>query len=96
LIGSSHQGRDGTLRRCLRAPELVRLSWGIEVYHRTTKSGCRIEDRRLDDTDSLETYLAIDPVVAWRTYRLTMVGRERIDIPCDQMLREEDWQMLNT
>ncbi|OGQ49972.1 MAG: hypothetical protein A3I10_03360 [Deltaproteobacteria bacterium RIFCSPLOWO2_02_FULL_57_26] len=51
--------------------------WGIEGYHRTIKSGCRIEDRRLDDTDSLEACLAIDLVVAWRVYWLTMVGRER-------------------
>jgi len=26
--------------------------WGIEVYHRTIKSGCRIEDRRLDDAQA--------------------------------------------
>jgi uncharacterized protein DUF4338/transposase-like protein len=40
--------------------------WGIEVYHRTLKSGCRIEDRRLEEADSLEACLAIDLVVAWR------------------------------
>jgi len=69
--------------------------WGIEVYHRTVKSGCRIEDRRLDDTDSLEACLAIDLVVAWRVYWLTMVGRERPDTPCDQILREEEWRVLS-
>jgi hypothetical protein len=78
----------------------VRLSWygrrwGIEVYHRTIKSGCRIEDRRLDDTDSLESCLAIDLVVAWRVYWLTMVGREKPDTPCDQILSEEEWQVLS-
>jgi len=25
--------------------------WGIEVYHRTVKSGCRIEDRRNYEAD---------------------------------------------
>ena len=69
--------------------------WGIEVYHRTIKSGCRIEDRRLNDTDSLETCLAIDLVVAWRIYWLTMAGRERPDTPCDQMLSEDEWQVLS-
>jgi hypothetical protein len=33
--------------------------------------------------------------VAWRIYWLTMVGRERPDTPCDQVLREEDWQVLS-
>jgi hypothetical protein len=69
--------------------------WGIEVYHRTIKSGCRIEDRRLDDTDSLEACLAIDLVVAWRVYWLTMLGREKPGTPCDQILREEEWHVLS-
>jgi len=68
--------------------------WGIEVYHRTVKSGCRIEDRRLDDADSLEGCLAIDLVVAWRIYALTMAGREKPDMPCDQFLSEEQWRVL--
>ena len=69
--------------------------WGIEVYHRVLKSGCRIEDRRLDDTDSLESCLAIDLVVAWRVYWMTMVGREKPDTPCDQILNEEEWHVLS-
>ena len=69
--------------------------WGIEVYHRTIKSGCRIEDRRLDDADSLEACLAIDLVVAWRVYWLTMVGREKPETPCDQILSKEEWHVLS-
>jgi len=69
--------------------------WGIEVYHRTLKSGCRIEDRRLADAQSLEACLAIDLVVAWRVYWLTMVGRQNPDSPCDQILSEEEWHVLS-
>jgi hypothetical protein len=69
--------------------------WGIEVYHRTMKSGCRIQDRRLDDADSLEACLAIDLVVAWRIYCLTMVGRERPEMPCDQFLSQQEWRVLS-
>ena len=69
--------------------------WGIEVYHRTLKSGCRIEDRRLADAQSLEACLAIDLVVAWRVYWLTMMGRQNPDSPCDQILSEEEWHVLS-
>jgi hypothetical protein len=69
--------------------------WGIEVYHRTIKSGCRIQDRRLDDAQSIETCLAIDLVVAWRVYWLTMVGRENPESPCDQILSEDEWRVLS-
>jgi hypothetical protein len=68
--------------------------WGIEVYHRTLKSGCRIEDRRLASTDRLEACLAIDCVVAWRIYWLTKQGRETPSIPCDEFLNEAEWQVL--
>ena len=68
--------------------------WGIEIYHRTLKSGCRIEDRRLGDADSLEACLAIDLVVAWRIYQLTKQGRETPDVPCSDYLREEEWKVL--
>lgn len=38
--------------------------WGIEVLHRTLKSGCRIEQRQLGRADRLGAALAIDLVVA--------------------------------
>ena len=38
--------------------------WGIELYHRVLKSGCRIEDRQLGNTNRLEACLGIDMVVA--------------------------------
>ena len=40
--------------------------WTIEVFHRTLKSGCRIENRQLGSANRLEACLAIDLVVAWR------------------------------
>ena len=69
--------------------------WGIEVYHRTIKSGCRIEDRRLDDAQSMQACLAIDLVVGWRVYWFTMVGREKPETPCNQILSEDEWHVLH-
>ena len=68
--------------------------WGIEIYHRTLKSGCRIEDRLLSHTDRLETCLAVDMVIAWRIYYLIKQGREIPDLPCSVFLKEEEWKIL--
>jgi len=68
--------------------------WGIEVYHRIIKSGCRIEDRQLGSADRLEACLAIDLVVAWRIYWLTQQGRETPNLPCDVFLSETEWKVL--
>lgn len=56
------------------------LRWGIEVYHRTLKSGCQVETRQLGNADSIEACLAIDMVVAWRIFHLTKLGRETPDV----------------
>jgi hypothetical protein len=68
--------------------------WGIEVFHRTLKSGCRIEDRQLGHADRLEACLAIDMVVAWRIYHLTKLGREVPDLPADVFFDEDECKVL--
>jgi hypothetical protein len=68
--------------------------WGIEVYHRTLKSGCRIRDRQLETADRLETCLGLDMVVAWRIYYLTMLGRETPMAPCTVFFNDIEWKAL--
>lgn len=70
--------------------------WGIEVYHRTLKSGCKIERRQLTSADKLEVCLAIDMVIAWRIYYLTKMGRETPDVPCTVFFDDYEWRALIT
>jgi len=57
--------------------------WGIEMFHRTLKSGCRVEDRQLGHGDHLQACLAIDMVTAWRIHHMTKLGREVPDLPAE-------------
>jgi len=68
--------------------------WGIEVLHRTLKSGCRIEQRQLGNAERLEACLAIDLVVAWRIYYLNKLGREVPQAPCTVYFEEAEWKAL--
>ena len=68
--------------------------WGIEIYHKTLKSGCKIEERQLGQAERIETCLAIDMVIAWRIYYLTKLGRETPDIPCSVFFEESEWKAL--
>jgi hypothetical protein len=70
------------------------LRWTIEVFHRTLKSGCKIENRQLGSASRLEACLAIDLVVAWRIHYLTKLGRETPDVPCSVYFEEAQWQAL--
>jgi len=74
--------------------EWYQARWGIEVYHRTLKSGCRIKNRQLQKTDHLEACLGVDMVVAWRVYHLTMLGRETPDLPCTVFFKDFEWKAL--
>ena len=68
--------------------------WGIEMYHRTLKSGCRIETRQLGTAERLEACIGVDMVVAWRIYHLTMLGRETPDVPCTVFFSDIEWKAL--
>ncbi len=70
--------------------------WGIEVYHKTLKSGCKVEQRQLRSADSIQACLAIDMVVAWRVYHLAKLGRETPDMPCTVFFEEAEWKALLT
>lgn len=70
--------------------------WGIEIFHKTLKSGCKIEERQLGDAATIEACLAIDLVVAWRVYHLTKLGREVPDVPCTVFFEEAEWKALAT
>jgi hypothetical protein len=70
------------------------IRWGIEVYHRTLKSGCNVEERQLGHADRIESCLAIDMVVAWRIFHLAKLGREIPDVPCTVFFEEAEWKAL--
>src|SRR5437867_13226876 len=58
------------------------LRFQIEVYHRTLKSGCKIEERQLGSAERIESCLGLDLLVAWRIVHLTKLGRETPQVPC--------------
>lgn len=66
--------------------------WNIEVFHRTLKSGCQIEERQLTTADRLEACLAIDMVLAWRILHLTWLGRAVPDMPCTVVFDDDQWK----
>jgi hypothetical protein len=68
--------------------------WGIEVWHKILKSGCRIEARQLATADRLQRCLVLYSVIAWRIVWATMLARALPDAPCTVLLDEEEWQAL--
>ena len=69
--------------------------WMIEVFHRTLKSGCRIEDRQLGTVARIENCLAIDMMVAVRIMHLTWLSRTQPKLPCTIYFEDNQWKALS-
>lgn len=68
--------------------------WGIEVWHKVLKSGCRIEARQLEKAERLIRCLTLYSVIAWRIVYATMLARVAPALPCTVLLDDEEWQGL--
>ena len=68
--------------------------WGIEIWHKILKSGCRIESRQLGTALRLERCLATFSVIAWHIHYATLLARVAPDLPCTILLEDTEWQAL--
>jgi hypothetical protein len=78
----------------LECLEWYACRWGIEVWHKVLKSGCRIEERQLETAERLERCLTLYSVIAWRIMYATMLARAVPEAPCTILLDEDEWQAL--
>jgi hypothetical protein len=70
--------------------------WGIEIYFRILKSGCKVEESQLETAERFLPYLALCMIVAWRVHYVMMLGRECPDLPCDVAFDEDEWKSVYT
>lgn len=68
------------------------IRWLIEVFFRTLKSGCRVEERRFKEIERFERCLAVYMVVAWRTLYACRLGRELPDLSCEAVFEPDEWR----
>ena len=70
------------------------VRWMVEVYFRTLKMGCRIEERRFENTDRLLVCLAVYMIVAWRVLYLCRLGRSFPDLDCEAVFEPSEWKAV--
>ena len=70
------------------------IRWMIEVFFRTLKSGCRVEERRFERLDRLERCVAVYLIVTWRTLFVCRLGREFPDLSCEAVFEPEEWKAV--
>lgn len=68
--------------------------WGIEVFHKTLKSGCGAEQRQLGTREGLERVLIVDAVVAWRVMAIKQAARTQGQSPASKWFTQVECQVL--
>jgi hypothetical protein len=68
--------------------------WMVEVLFKTSKSGCRVEERRFEHIDRLLPCLAVYLIVSRRTLYVCRLGREFPEIDCEAVFEPSEWQSV--
>jgi hypothetical protein len=77
-----------------RVVEHYCVRWQIEVYFRTLKSGCRIEERYFERLGRLTNCLAVYSIVAWKILYLCRLSRDCPDLDCEVIFSPSEWQAV--
>jgi hypothetical protein len=83
-----------TLQDALQAIQWYAYRWTIERFHFVLKSGCKIEQRQLEDAQRMERAISTFSIVAWRLLWMTLQARETPEVPCTAILAESEWKAL--
>ena len=70
------------------------IRWQIEIYFRTLKSGCRIENRQFETLDRIVNCLAVYSIIAWKIMYLCRLGRACPDLDCEIIFEPSEWKSV--
>jgi hypothetical protein len=70
------------------------IRWQIEVYFKTLKSGCRIEERYFERIGPLLNCVAVYAIVAWKILYLCRLSKECPDLDCEVVFEPNEWKAV--
>jgi hypothetical protein len=68
--------------------------WQIEIFFRTLKSGCRVEERQFETLDRMLNCVSVYSIIAWRIMYLCRLGRECPDLNCEVVFEPCEWKSV--
>ena len=69
--------------------------WGIEVWHKVLKSGCKVEACLLETADRLKRFLTLFSVIGFRVMHITFFARVQPDAPGTDLFSGEEVDTLH-
>jgi hypothetical protein len=68
--------------------------WMVELFHKSLKSGCKIEDCQLEGGMRISRFIALVSIIAHRVLELTYLYRLKPKLHCNIVLGEHEWKAL--
>lgn len=68
--------------------------WLIEVFFRTLKTGCQVEEMQLETLARVKNCLVFYKIIAVRILYLTHLNRVSPNLPCDAVFEPSEWKSV--
>ena len=83
-----------TLEQVKTIIEAYCIRWQIEIFFKTIKTGCRVEERQFKTLPRLLNCLAVYSVSAWRIMYLCRLGRTCPELSCEVIFEACEWKAV--
>jgi hypothetical protein len=83
-----------TVAMVLKIVDYYAARWAVEIYIRTWKTGCRVEEIQLETQARLKNCLALYAIIAWRVLYLTYLNRTTPTLPCTAVFDDSEWKSV--
>lgn len=81
-----------SLENIQKVVEYYLCRWEIEVFFKTYKSGCKVEEKSLRSAERLFPLFALLLIVAWRINYIMHLSRVMPDISCATIFETSEWK----
>jgi hypothetical protein len=81
-----------TLEQILTIIKYYLCRWEIEIFFKTYKSGCKVEEKSLRNAERLYPLFCMFLIVAWRVNFLLQMSRIVPDISCEFFFEPSEWK----
>lgn len=82
----------GNFKKACEVIKWYLARWEIELYFKTLKSGCTVEEIQLQEEQRFLSCLALYHVIAWQIMFLVKIARVHPTLCCTEFLTEDEWR----
>ena len=86
----------GSFDDCRYITDCYTVRWSIEEFHRTLKTGCRVERLQLESVKRLRPAIALLCVVAYQVMYLTRYARSNPEDPASNLATEDERETVES